>query len=94
MSERAERIYVVDRTDGASAILVADDGGDEAHVARGLLPFGVVEGSVLRVPLATDGTPSWRAAVRDEEIERARREEAAEALEELRKRDPGGDVVL
>ena len=93
MSE-SQRVYAVDRIEGASAILVEDGGAAEVRVGRDVLPSSVREGSVLRVPLAADGSPRWEAAVQDEALEQARRQEAAEALDELRKRDPGGDVAL
>jgi Protein of unknown function (DUF3006) len=92
MSER-ERVWVVDRVEGAVAVLVADEDEATVEVLRSELPVGTGEGTVLRVPYEGD-RPLWGSAVRDEELRRARLREAEEVLEELKGRDPGGDVVL
>lgn len=87
------RIWVVDRIERPLAILVADDDGRGAEVPLARLPAAVREGSVLRVPLA-DGEPQWDAAEVDDELRRARLNEAEAALARLRRRDPGGDITL
>lgn len=87
------RIWVVDRIARPLAVLVADDDGRGAEVPVAQLPTGVREGSVLRVP-HSDGEPRWDAAEVDEELRRARLNEAEAALARLRRRDPGGDVIL
>ena len=46
------------------------------------------------VPLGEVGEPLWGEAQRDLETEAEVRAEAERMLTELRKRDPGGDVVL
>lgn len=96
-SEPTEEIWVVDRVGRDVAVLVLD--GDEedmvvSEVAVELLGDRAVEGAVLRVPLGAVGEPAWDRAVRDRGAEEARRAEAEAILEELRKRDPGGDVEL
>ena len=93
MTER-ERVFVVDRLEGETAVLVADEGSGTLSVPRGELPAGVSEGAVLRVPLAADGTPSWADAVLDEELRVERLRGLQERLEALKRRDPGGDITM
>lgn len=92
MSE-GERIYVVDRLQGDVVVLVGDDSG-AVEVSRSELPVEVAEGDCLRVPVAEDGTGAWQRARIDEELREQRLRENQKVLDELRKRDPGGDVVL
>ncbi len=87
------RVWVIDRIEGAAAVLVADDDGSVADVPLSHLPAGVREGAVLRVP-QPDGEPRWEAAEADEEARQARLGEAEAALDRLRRRDPGGDIEL
>ena len=79
------------------AVLVADDDERQVDVPLAGLPAGVRAslraGSVLRVP-EEDDVPDWDAAKVDEELRRARLREAEAALDRLRRRDPGGDIVL
>jgi hypothetical protein len=85
-------LYAVDRLEGELAVLVGDD-DLEFTVPRRVLPLGVREGSILRVPVRDQG-PDWSRAVVDE-VERRRREvEARDRLSQLQRRDPGGDVKL
>lgn len=85
--------YTVDRIEGAIAVLVGDDGVGLDVPARSF-PLRLHEGVVLRVRLAADGTPDWSSAAVDQ-AERERRVTAArEALDRLRRADPGGDVVI
>ncbi len=93
MSTELEKIFVVDRIEGRIAVLVLDS-GEQRAVPIGDLPVGVSEGTVLRVPLNESGVPSWTAAQIDEEEEERRRQAARTILDELRKRDPGGDITL
>ena len=88
-----ESVWVVDRIEGALAVMIRDDDERRQDVSRALLPSGIREGSVLRVP-ERQGSPEWRRGVIDEEMRTARLREAEEVLERLRRRDPGGDVVL
>jgi hypothetical protein len=85
--------YAVDRIERGLVVLL-DDSGDEASMAIERLPGGLVEGSVLRVPLAAEGGPDWDRARIDRAETQRRLREAREILSELRKRDPGGDVEL
>ena len=84
--------FVVDRLEGATAVVVGDN-GRSYDVPRDQLPAGSHEGTVLR--LAPVGSrPDWSTAIIDA-AERTRRErEARQTLDELRKRDPGGDIQL
>ena len=85
--------WTVDRVESGVAVLVRDVGEEVAEVPLSGLPAGAREGSVLRVPDA-EGQPDWAAAVLDEELRLARLDEAERILKRLRRRDPGGDVVL
>jgi hypothetical protein len=49
---------------------------------------------VLRVPRDPEKGFGWREATMDADATAKRRAEAEEGLEELRRRDPGGDVVV
>lgn len=92
MSDEAA-IWVVDRVEGDVAVLVDDD-GVESSVKLERLGLAVSEGEVLRVGARSDGAPDWSGAQRDPDARRERLERAREALEDLKRRDPGGDVVL
>ena len=93
MSRQAEHLWVVDRVEGAIAVLVRDDDERTGNVPLETLPVGSREGAVLRVP-EQDGRPDWAAATLDEEARRAHLREAEAVLRRLRRRDPGGDVEL
>ena len=75
------------------AVLV-DDGERSFDVDVQLLPPGIREGTVLRVPVREAQSLEWRSAIVDEEEFARRAKEAARILTELKKRDPGGDVRL
>ena len=92
MSE-GESIYVVDRLEGDVVVLVGDD-SRAVEVSPSELPVEVAEGDCLRVPVAEDGSEAWQRARIDEELREQRLQENQAVLDELRKRDPGGDVVL
>lgn len=87
----AEHLYAVDRIEGETAVLIGDNGAEVALPVRNL-GCAVAEGAVLRVPLGRDGWPQWRRARVDAAEEVRRTGRAAEALEDLRVRDPGGEV--
>lgn len=91
--EAAAPIWVVDRIEGRIAVLVADAGGGRTEVPLARLPGGLDEGAVLRVPQPGD-QPAWKAASVDDELRRARLDEAEGELDRLRRRDPGGDISL
>ena len=88
------RIWVVDRIEADTVVLVEDGTGRTLEVSRSLISVSIEEGTVLRVPPTEEGGPDWGLAVADEELRRRRLAEAREVLEQLKKRDPGGDVVL
>lgn len=89
----ARKYYAVDRIKKKRAVLV-DDTGDTVEVPVAELPADLREGVVLQVPLGADGSPDWPTAQVDA-VETARRlAEAERLLDELRRRDPGGDVKL
>ena len=92
MSE-AERIWVVDRVEGRIAVLVADDDEETLDAPLNVLPHGLREGTVLRVT-ESEGHPLWASAMLDEELRLRRLRQAETALNELKSRDPGGDIVL
>ena len=92
MSE-AERIWVVDRVEGRIAVLVADDDEETLDVPLNVLPHGLREGTVLRVT-ESEGHPLWASVMLDEELRLRRLRQAETALNELKSRDPGGDIVL
>ena len=110
MMDELTRTWVVDRVDGRTLVLVEDGSGRTVEIARATIAGNpavgeggqrppsdgpaVGEGAVLRVPVAPDGRPIWAEAVLDEAERRARIEEAERALDELKRRDPGGDIAL
>jgi hypothetical protein len=85
--------YVVDRLEGKTAVIVADD-GRTFDVPRLTLPKGCREGTVLRVEAAARKTPDWAAAVIDEVESTRRLERARDTRQRLSDTDPGGDVEL
>ena len=93
MSER-HGVWVVDQIEGDTAVLVEDGTGRTLDVSRSAMSVSVEEGTVLRVPDTEEGSPNWGLAVPDEELRQRRLAEAQEILDQLKGRDPGGDVVL
>ncbi|MDZ7778502.1 MAG: DUF3006 family protein [Gemmatimonadota bacterium] len=89
-----ERLWVVDRIEGERVVLIEDDGGRTSEVGRSGIGAEVKEGTVLRVPTSSSGRMDWTRARPDEDERAAREEEARDILDELRPRDPGGDVTL
>ena len=92
MSE-SERTWVVDRIEGEVAVLVADDNQETLDMPLNILPRGLREGTVLRVT-ESKGHPLWTSAMLDEELRLRSLKQAETALDELKNRDPGGDIVL
>lgn len=86
--------WVVDRIVDGLAILVDEVDEIVVEVAADLLGDHAVEGAVLSVPLGSVGEPVWQDAERDTGEEEARRSEAEATLDELKRRDPGGDIEL
>jgi hypothetical protein len=88
-----EQIYVVDRIEGELVVLVADESGEKVNLDSWELP-AVDEGTVLAVKVDDNNKPQWgTVSVLPEETER-RKKSGAEQIEELKKRDPGGDISL
>ena len=92
MSE-SERTWVVDRIEGEVAVLVADDDQETLDMPLNVLPHGVREGTVLKVT-ENKGDLLWVSATLNEESRLRRLGETETALDELKNRDPGGDIVL
>ena len=87
-------VWVVDRIEGDTVVLVEDGSGRTLEVSRSLISVSIGEGTVLRVPATKEGGPDWRLVLADEELRQRRLDEARGILEQLKKRDPGGDVAL
>jgi len=90
----SQGIWVVDRIEGDTVVLVEDGTGRTLEVSRSLISVSVDEGTVLRVPATEEGGPDWGSAEPDEELRERRLAEARDVLQALKTRDPGGDVVL
>lgn len=89
-----EHRWIVDRFEGEVAV-VEVDGDRIVDVPRWLLPTEAGEGDVIvvRVDADDDGRKLAELRVDREATERAR-EEARRLVDELRRRDPGGDIQL
>lgn len=89
-----EHRLVVDRFEGDLAV-VEVDGGRFIDLPRWLLPPGTREDDVvaLTVRVGPDGAVTCTARV-DAAATAAAREEAERLVQRLRKKDPGGDIVL
>jgi hypothetical protein len=85
--------YVIDRIEGTTAVIVADD-DREFNVPRRALPKGSREGTVLRIDAEMPLNPDWATAVIDEEEWKRRLEHSRDTLRRLSKKDPGGDIEL
>ena len=85
---------VVDRLEGSTAVLIADD-DREFELARRQLPKdGRREGAVLRVEMGQDDQPVWSSARVDRAEEKRRLDDAQSQLDRLKTTDPGGDISL
>jgi hypothetical protein len=84
--------YVVDRIEGAFAI-IESDAGVTYEVAIAVLGPLAREGAVLRVPGPPEA-PTWAQSERDLVEEASRRARIAARLRALREGDPGGDLRL
>ncbi len=86
-----EQIFVVDRVEGVTAILI-DERQQQVAVPVTLLPSGVAEGLTLHVVVDDTGKPNWGAARLVDAKDR--KQDIERLLDELRRRDPGGDITL
>lgn len=94
-SARDTRRFAVDRVEGRTVVLLADENERQLDVDAGRLPRDCASGgAVIDVPVAPDGTFDWEDAVRNRAEEQRRLEEARLRLERLRRADDGGDVAL
>jgi hypothetical protein len=93
MHNENEVTFAVDRIEGDLAVLSGDD-GVQVEALLELLPPGLSEGMVLGVALGTSGEPDWETARIDAAEAGARQKRASEILDELKKRDPGGDIKM
>ncbi|MEK7401867.1 MAG: DUF3006 family protein [Gemmatimonadota bacterium] len=85
--------FVVDRREGL-ILVVEDSGGAFQDVPAQEVPSDCrVEGAVLDVPMSF-GSPAWGSARRNRAEERRRVTDLTKRMEQLKKRDPGGDVEL
>ena len=88
----AERVYVVDRIEGELVVLIDDETGDQVNMESWELP-AVDEGMVLKVSFQND-RPKWGSATIDHKETARRKGDAEQILRDLKKRDPGGDLVI
>ena len=88
-----ERKYVVDRIEGELVVLVEDDTGDKVNLDSWELP-ALDEGTVLAVELDDNAKPKWGTATVLIDETKRRAEQAGRVIEDLKKRDPGGNVSL
>jgi hypothetical protein len=79
----------VDRIEGTIVVLEADD-GQMFEVPIKSFRKRPREGMVYRVPMGKQ--PLWAKAVADPEEESRRNAAARKQMEELWRRDPGGDI--
>ena len=71
LSEPRE-IWVVDRIERDTAVLLEDGTGRTLVVSRSLISVSPDEGTVLRVPVTKGGGPAWSLAEPDEELRQRR----------------------
>lgn len=85
--------FVIDRIEGSTAVIIADD-GREFDVPRRALPEDVSEGTVLRLNLENPVTGDWSAAAVDDAEQARRGRQARKTLDRMQRSDPGGDIEL
>ena len=88
-----EKKYVVDRVEGELVVLVDDETGDTENLVSWELPQ-VDEGMVLAVQIDNNNKPKWGTAKVLEAETKRRAQQGDRRLDELKKRDPGGDIKL
>lgn len=88
-----EQRYAVDRLTATTAVLI-DESGNTIAIPKNRLGVTPEEGMVLFIPVDSSGTPNWYEARVDQEAAEEARKEAQKILDELKERDPGGDVKL
>ena len=88
-----KRIWAVDRIEGDVAVLISDIDNRTVEVSLKKLPEDTKEKSILHVFERRD-QPVWNSAVLDESIEVQKESESEEIVEDLKQRDPGGDIII
>ena len=88
-----KRIWAVDRIEGDIAVLVSDADSRAVQVSLTKLPEGTEEKSILHVFERRD-QPVWNSAVLDESIQIEKESDSEEIVEDLKQRDPGGDITI
>lgn len=78
----ADRMYTVDAVTARSVILL-DEEGHALAMDRFLLPRGVIDGVVVRVPVGTDGGPRWAESTLDSAETNRRRRHSQDLLARL-----------
>src|SRR5206468_5828079 len=85
--------FIIDRHEGDLAV-VEVDGGPVLDLPRWLLPHAARPDDVLAVSVELGTDRAVVTIVRDVVATERARAEARRAVDRLRRRDPGGDVVL
>ena len=88
-----KRIWAVDRIERDIAVLVSDADNRIVEVDLKNIPEGAEEKSILHVFERKD-QPVWSSAVLVESIEVQKESESEEIVEDLKQRDPGGDIQI
>jgi len=88
-----EKTYMVDRIEGELVVLVDDETDEKVNLASWELP-AVDEGTVLAVELDNNKKPKWGSVTILTDETARRKKEGDSRIEDLKKRDPGGDIVL
>ncbi|MDT8370222.1 MAG: DUF3006 domain-containing protein [Longimicrobiales bacterium] len=87
-------IWTLDRFEGDLGVLISDD-GRVLEVARADLPDAIRPGSVVLIHGGVDAEALPPGAIEmSEALTERRRAEAREILDELKRRDPGGDISI
>jgi len=85
--------WTVDRLEGEWAVLEVEP-GRAMDIPRSTLPEGLEEGDVLKISVSRERESASWTLERDEAATKERRSKIEELREELKRRDPGGDIVL
>jgi len=92
VTDRVET-WIVDRLEGDRAVLERAP-HEMLALPLALLPAGLREGDALRVTARGDAAGSTLTFARDEAETRRRAAEAKALLDQVKGRDPGGDIRL
>ena len=85
--------FIIDRHEGDLAV-VEVDGREFVDLPRWLLPAGARADDVLAVTVDAGPERATITIVRDADATARARDAARAAVERLKRRDPGGDIVL